>query len=552
MSHRALLLLGLMVLAGCGRCGFAPDPGVKIVVPSMPSTLDWNTSDPTSWVNYPVMLATLRGLTSLGPNNEVQPALAKSWERSRTAEGHEVYTFHLREDVRWSDGTTPLTAQDFVVGWRRAAVGREYGEMGDVLGARRVAELLERRAPKAELDAALAQLGVRALDDHTLQVTLERPRSYFLSRLANVYLFFPAPSKAIAGLDEEAVRDYFDRPNAGHPLSLGPWRVEAWDRAGERVRLAKNPHSAFAPASGDGKVQPDVVTLLRSEIGSALYQRKRVGFVFIDNAVALQHERPEDLQRRELLSTYFIGFNTQRPPLDRPEVRRALAMALDREALFKGLLPAARTTRTLLPRNLPGAATVEEEARLLPYAPEQAKVELAEVNRPLRLIYKAGESFLPEVAVAERIKAQLAKVGVKVDLEPRSDFAAELSRRGQDGLRTFDLYLRRLGADYAHPNTFFTLFEAAGNSQTGWESCDGGTSIRRFEKLLQEADAEEDFAIARRKYAEAQAILLREEAVIVPLYHPDRYFRMAPSLGGLDVDPFNFLSIRDVVQEAAQ
>lgn len=538
----------LAVLVGCGRCGFQPDPGVKIVVPVMPSTLDWNTSDPSSWVNYPVMLATMRGLTSLGADNSVQPGLAASWDREVTAEGHDVYTFHLRKDVRWSDGETPLTAHDFVYGWRRAVVGLERGEMKDVRGAAAILEALEKGATREEVAPLLEHFEVRALDDHTLRVELESPRSYFLSRMANVYLFFPAPSKALAGKSEEEIRDYFDRPKDGHPLTLGPWTIDSWDRAGERVRLRRNPHSAFSPEQ-DGKKQPEVVTLLRSEIGSALYERGRAGFVFIDNAVALQQERPADLERRELLSTYFIGFNTQKPPLDRPEVRRAIAMALERDALLEGLLPAARPTRTLLPRNLPGAATLEEEARLPQYAPEQAKVVLTtEVDRPLRLLYRAGESFLPEVAIAERIKTQLAKVGVTVEVQAHNQYAAELARRGPDGLRTWDLYLRRLGADYAHPNTFFTLFKKSGNSQTGWESCDGGTSIRRFEELLQRADADPDPSSARALYAEAQAILLREEAVIVPIYHPDRYFRMAPGLGGLDVDPFNFLSIRDLVQ----
>ncbi len=61
----------LLLTSGCARCGFQPDPGVTIVVPAMPTTLDWSTSDPNSWANYPVMLATLRGLTSLGPHNEI-------------------------------------------------------------------------------------------------------------------------------------------------------------------------------------------------------------------------------------------------------------------------------------------------------------------------------------------------------------------------------------------------------------------------------------------------------------------------------------------------
>jgi len=125
-----------------------------------------------------------------------------------------------------------------------------------------------------------------------------------------------------------------------------------------------------------------------------------------------------------------------------------------------------------------------------------------------------------------------------------------VARRGADGRRTWDLHLRRLGADYAHPNTFFTLFERSGNHQTGWETLEGGAPIARFEALLAKADAEPEAPRARALYAQAQALLLEEQAVIAPLYHPDRYFRAHPALRGLAVDPFNFLSLRELREVA--
>lgn len=540
--------LVLLLLAGCGAC-LQPDPGLKVVVPAMPSTLDWSTSDANSWVNYPAILATMRGLTELGPDNAPRPGIARSWTRERTPEGHERYVFQLREDVRWSDGVTSVLAQDFVTAWRRAVVGRERGELADVLGAPELLELQARgRTPTAE---DLERLAVRALGPHTLEVVLGAPRSYFLARMANVYLFFPAPTADLAGLSEEARRDYFDRPRDGKPMAVGPFRVERWDRAAERVRLVRNPSSAFAPPLGPSERPVEVVTLLRSEVGPALYQRGRVGFVFVDSAIALQRARLEDLQRRELLSTYFLAFNTTRPPLDDAAVRRALARALDRDALTAGLLPAARPTLTLLPANLPLAARPEEAARLPRFEPEEARRALqGRVGRPLRLVYRAGESFVPEVALAERLKAQLGAVGVEVALEPRFDFSAELARLAPDGHRAPDLYLRRLGADYAHPNTFFTYFEASGSHHTGWERQDGGRAIARFGELLARADAEADPERARVLYVEAQQLLVGEQAVIAPIFHPDRYFRVRQRLVGLDVDPFNFLSLREVRERA--
>ena len=216
---------------------------------------------------------------------------------------------------------------------------------------------------------------------------------------------------------------------------------------------------------------------------------------------------------------------------------------------MKGLLPAARPSHVLLPPELPGAAPPEEAARLPHFDPERARAELAGVpglDRPLRLVYRSGDSFVPEVAIAERLAAQLAAVGLKVTLDARSDFSAEVARRTAEGPRAYDLYLRRLGADYAHPNTFFTLFERNGLHQTGWETQQGGEPMARFERLLDEADAEPDEVRSRALYGQAQAVLLDEMAVIAPLYHPDRYFRTRASLRGVDVDPFNFLSLREL------
>jgi ABC-type oligopeptide transport system substrate-binding subunit len=544
-----LALLGLWLAAACGPCGFQPEAGLKIIVPSMPTTLDWSYSDPASWANYPAMLATQKGLTTLGADNSVQPGLAERWERQTDAQGQEVYTFHLRSDVRWSDGVTPLLAQDFVFGWHRAMLGRERGEMAEIAGARQVVELQDHGASAEQVREALEHTGVEALDSHTLRVTLERPRSYFLSRLANVYLFFPEPSAELAGKSDEEIRDYFDRPRQGRPLALGPYRVERWDRAGERVRLVHNPASAFQPPLGPGESVAPVVTLMKSEIGAALYERGRVDFVFIDSALALRGRRPADLHEEPLLSTYFIAFNTERPPLNRPEVRRAISRALDRDALLAGLLPVARTTNVLLPPELPGAATPEEASRLPHFDREQAREDLRGVpglERPLRLVFKGGDSFIPEVAIAERIVAQLALVGLTVTLDERTDFSSEVARRTPEGPRGYDMYMRRLGADYAHPNTFFTLFEREGNHQTGWESQAGGAPMARFEQLLEKADGEADTGRARTLYAQAQQLLLDEQAVIVPLYHPDRYYRARPRLRGLDVDPFNFLALKSL------
>ncbi len=514
----------------------------------MPTTLDWNTSDPVSWTNYPIVLATMRGLTTVDSENRIQPGLAARWERERDSQGREIYPFHLRPGVKWSDGVNALTANDFVFGWRRAVVGRERGEMQDVLGADQIVRLLDSGASRGAVDSAVERLAVEAVDADTLKVTLARPRNYFLARIANVYLFYPAPSADLAGRTEDEIREYFERPRAGNPLSLGPFRVESWDRPGERVRLARNEFSSFLPSLGPAEAQPERVILLKSEVGAALFERGRVDFVFVDSPFALAETAARQLQRQELLSTYFLAFNTQRPPLNRPELRRALAMALDREALLRGLLPHARPAFSLLPPELIRASDSRTQPPTSAIELQEAKRQLAAIggDRALRLVYRAGESFIPEVAIAERIQAQWAAVGVRVELDPRYDFSAEIGRLSSDGYPAPDLYLKRIGADYFHPKSFFPLFEKGGNHHTGWEKIDGGSAIERFEELLANADSKPDLESARPLYLEAERLLVTDEAVIVPLYHPDRYYLARSSLRGLGVDRFNFLSVGSV------
>ena len=517
----------------------------------MPTTLDWNTSDPVSWTNYPIVLATMRGLTTVDSENRIQPGLAARWERERDSQGREIYTFHLRPGVKWSDGVTPLTANDFVVGWRRGVVGRERGEMQDVLGADQIVRLLDSGAARGAVDAAVERLAVEAVDRDTLKVTLARPRNYFLARVANVYLFYPAPSADLAGRTEDEIREYFERPRAGKPLALGPFRVESWDRPGERVRIVRNEFSSFLPPLGPAEAQPKEVILMKSEVGAALFERGRVDFVFVDSPFALAETAARQLQRQELLSTYFLAFNTQRPPLNRPEVRRLLAMTLDRLGLLGGLLPQVRPAFWLLPPELFGPSNSRTPPSASPLELQNAKRQLAAAiggERVLRLVYRAGESFIPEVAIAERIKAQWAAVGVKVELDPRYDFSTEIGRISSDGYPAPDLYLKRIGADYFHPKSFFTLFEKGGNHHTGWEKIDGGSAIDLFEQLLDTADSRPDLESARPIYLEAERLLLMDQAVIVPLYYPDRYYRVRPSLRGLGVDRFNFLSIGNVSQ----
>lgn len=531
---------------GANACD-QPRKEVRLAISSLPNTLDWSASNESSAQNYPVILAMMRGLTRLDDAHQPVPDLAEKWEIATDKDRHQVYTFHLRKDVVWSDGKTPLRAKDFVFGWRRAIQGNEPAELADIVGGDAVIQARERKelAPadrEAAVKKALDNFGVVAVDDHTLKVTLKSPRSYFLTRIAYVYTYFPAPSQeleALEGKGDQAIRAYFNQPRDGRPLVLGAYRLETWDQVGQKVVLTKNPHG---PLAAEARAV-EKLELVQAELSPLLYDQCKVDFVFMDDPAALSGSMA-GVSRKPLLSTYFLVFNTSKVT---PPLRKAIAMALDRPALMKGLLPEVRPAVTFLPPDLPGAIAADDPLaasfpKLDREAAKKAVAEAGYKGEPLTLMVRAKGTFLPEVGIAEAVKAQLATIGVNVTIQPSANLTNDI--RAADGTTRVHMYMRRLGADYAHPQTFFTLFQARGNHYSEYDKLDGGKVLAEVEKLLEEGAAETEPAKMRAAYARAQELLQAKQTMIVPIFYPDRYFRTRPWLEGIGVDPFNFLTFR--------
>lgn len=531
--------LTLLALSGCAPRDATCQPRdgrVTVALSSLPNTLDWNASHESSFQNYPALLAMMQGLTTLAPDGSVRPGLAAFWEVALDGP-KQVYTFHLRPDAVWSDGTTKVTAHDFAWGWRRALLGHEPADLLDLDGARAVVNARAKGAPPEQLERLLDAVGVIARDDATLEVTLTSPRTYFLSRLATVYTFFPAPRAALQGKDARATRRYFDEPDGTHPLVTGEFVPLKWDRVGQKVDLARNPHFK-------GEVHPRAVqklTLMQAALAPVLYAQCRVDFLFQDDPSAVMQGAP-DLARSPLMSIYWLGFNTTKVPLP---LRRAIAQSIDRSTLFEGLLPQVRVAHSFLPEPMPGALSAEEakERGAPPYDPARARELISQAGDPgeLTLLLRTG-TFMPELGIADAIRRQLAAVGLKVRIVTTSNFTNDI--KSQDGVLRHHLFLRRTGADYAHPQTLLTPLQASGNHYTDWHKLEGGAPQARFQALLDEGAAQTDPAAMKETFARAQAILLDEQVVLTPLYFPDRYFLKRPWLKGLGVDAFNFLTYR--------
>jgi ABC-type oligopeptide transport system substrate-binding subunit/class 3 adenylate cyclase len=301
------------------------------------------------------------GLVELSPELDIVPDVARSWEVS---EGGRRYLFHLRDDVRWSDGRQ-VTAGDFEYAWKRVldptSGSRNAGQLYDVKGARAF----------HRGEAGRGQVGVRALDEATLAVDLEGPTGYFL-HLLTAHNTYPLPRHVVEAQGEAWTE-------VGKIVSNGPFRLEGW-RRGKSLLLARNQkyHGRFR-----GNVQ-QVEVSTQVDRSATLESYEADGLDVLDLLVPTMdrapQRHPEEYVTAPRLFTSYVGFNVSRPPFDDRRVRRALALATDRERLADVVLPGhvSPATGGFIPPGMPG----HSPGISLPYDPEAARHLLAEAGYP--------------------------------------------------------------------------------------------------------------------------------------------------------------------------
>ncbi|MGE4658958.1 MAG: peptide ABC transporter substrate-binding protein [Gammaproteobacteria bacterium] len=265
------------------------------------------------------------GLTIEAPNGEVIPGVAQSWEIS---EDGTVYTFYLRSNARWSNGD-PVTAHDFIYGLRRsldpATLSRYTFILAPILNAEAVAA---GRVPSAKL-------GVRALDDHRLEISLNSATPYFLGVL-NHSASYPVHQASIT-----AHGDRYARP--GNLVSNGAYRLEEWV-VQSHIKVVRNPYYW----DDESTVIDEVWYYPTEDIASEL-QRFRAGELDFTSTVPskqlgwVRENLPDQLSIAPYLGSYYYGFNMTKPPFAaNPVLRRALTLAIDREIITRKITGAGQ------------------------------------------------------------------------------------------------------------------------------------------------------------------------------------------------------------------
>ncbi|MBE3597344.1 MAG: hypothetical protein IMX02_00545 [Limnochordaceae bacterium] len=330
-----------------------------------PPDLDPATS--TDTVSFLILNATLDGLVRKDAQGQIRPGsgLAESWTVSPD---QKVYTFKLRK-ATWDDGT-PITADDFVYQWRRVIDPRtasQYQFMMELAGIANGSKIAQMDAKDGEaIDKALETFGVKALDERTLQVTLEKPNPLFLE-LTTFISFLPAP--------KHLVEKYGDKyaAEASTIGASGPFRIAEWKHQYELV-LEKNPKYWDAKNVKLQKIHFDMIT----DAGTALqmYEQGKLDIAGVASRYVDVYRNHPDLQPPwPDGSAFYWEFNTLDPVLKNAKVRRAIALAIDRKAfadrvLRNGSYPATSLTPPVITDPAKGGIFQKRVGELFPATPD--------------------------------------------------------------------------------------------------------------------------------------------------------------------------------------
>lgn len=451
------------------------------------------------------------GLTSEAPDGTVIAGAAESWEIS---DDGKTYRFFLRPEARWSNGD-PVTADDFVYSLRRsldpATLSNYTFILNPILNAEAVAA--------GELPTT--EVGVRALDTHTLEIQLENITPYFLGLLTHSASYPVHPPSA------EAHGNQYARP--GNLVSNGAYRLEEWV-VQSHVKLVRNENYW-----DNGRTTIDEVWYYPTEDQTAELSRFRAGELDLSNAIPkrqvdwIRENLPEELVISPYLGTYYFGFNLTRPPFqDNPELRRALALAVDRDIITgqvtnAGEVPAygwVPPVQNYTGQQMTEAAWSQEE-RVAEARRLYALAGYSEEN-PLRtrILYNTQEDHRRiAVAIASMWKQTL---GVEVEIL-NQEWKVFLDTR-QQKIET-EIYRSGWIGDYNDAYTFAELFASgSGLNHTGYSSPD-------YDRLLREASAEGDMKRRAELLQQAERVLV-EDLPIMPLYFYVTARLVRPWVGG--------------------
>lgn len=513
----------LMTLIGA----VAAQDGAKVlrtdIGPSDVPTLDPAIATDSSSIQ--ILEMTYIGLTAINEASEFGPGMATDWTVAENEDGTATYTFNLLQNVPWvrynadsgaveeltdADGNVRyVTAQDFVYGWKRTFDPATASEYAYVL-APQVVGGVEFNSGEGSAD----DVAITAVDDYTVEVIAPQNVAYTPS-IYGLWMARPQPQWVI-----EEFGEFWIEP--ANFASFGPYAVKEWPR-GESITLIKNPFWPGVEFVPQAKIDEIVFYVLDETTALARYEAgelDRTDTVSIADIPRIQADPVLSLEYSSspISCTYYAGFSVGVAPMDNVHLRRALSYAVDRQDIVDNITQGGQLPAPFFSNPTMNAAPLVENFPDLGigYDPDKAREELDLALADLGL---SDASELPPItylfntssahqAIAEALQAMWAdELGVQVELT-NQEFATYLDQRA-----SFPVWRAGWCSDYPDNNNFlFDVFHSSSNNNdTGWSSPE-------FDALVEQAASETDTQTRIDLYAQAEDLLITQDAAILPIY----------------------------------
>lgn len=491
---KILKLLNLFLFLFLAACSSAPVKNLRINIRSEPYSLDPRVARDLPSQTITKMF--FDGLTRINHLDQVELAVAEKIEVSSDGK---TYTFHLRE-ASWSNGDR-VTAQDFAYGWKKVLDPNFPTDQAFQLYGIKNAKAARQGV------VSLEEVGIRVKDEKTLEVELEYVVPYFEEMVA-MPPFFPIHQKT----DEQRAGW------AGQPetfVSNGPFLMTEWKHS-DHIHAVKNPHYWDA---AHVKLKSIELMMVSEDAELKMYEKKEVDWAGsplsilpLDALPALKKQKI--LNKSPFLATYFFRLNVEKAPFNHPLMRKAFALAINRQEIVEHVTYGQQEMATALvppvmglqdaPYFQDGATELAKE--YFGQALKELKINVSDLP-PLSLIYMSGER---NHLIAQAVQQQWFETfGIRVNLESM-EYKVYLDRISK---RDFHLASGSWTADYKDPMNFLEVFQykGVGSNNTGWEDS-------RYVDLLNNARGASTSTHRTQLLKDAERLLM-EEMPLIPIFH---------------------------------
>ena len=523
---RKILYILLSVVLVCSLLVVGCQPKPEVPTPTEGAVLNLYGIDPMTldpavsgeMTSHEYIMQIFSGLVRLDDNLKPAPDIAQSWEISKDGK---TYTFHLRHDVKLQNGRG-VKAEDFKYSWERAC----YPETGSNTAATYLGDIVGVKDMLAGESKEIS--GIKVIDDYTLQVTIDAPKSYFLSKLTYPTAF------VVDRTNVEMGGEWWHTPNG-----TGPFKLKEWT---ENKSLTLERNGLYY---GEVAKVGSVTFQLWGGVPMNMYETGKIDVAgvylnYIDKVTDEKGPFYRELSIVPEMSFFYIGFNHTKPPFDDINIRRAFCQAIDKDKIvslvFKSMMKRADG---ILPPGMPG---FNKDLSGLGYDVNKAKELIAtskygNVSKlPPITITTMGWGGLISQELEAIVYEWRQNLGVEVkvrQLEPER-FLYHLNEEKDE------MFLMGWVADYPHPQNFLDIL-----FHSGADNNYGEYSNPDVDALLEKAAVEQDNDRGLKLYQQAEQKLV-EDAACLPLWFGRNYVLIKPYIKGYSVNPMGFAMLNRV------